>query len=80
MSLLLSDVLIAEAHINLNHLPHDTAREKAAGYYRSIFQNHDVTAHQFYESLKYYTSVPGLLDEKLQPLIDSMSTLEAGYP
>jgi hypothetical protein len=77
MQYVLTDILQAEAYVMERRIPQDSARKVVQKLYAEIFARHKTTQEQFYESFKFYSGHPKLLDESFQPIIDSLSSIEA---
>ncbi|MGZ5245043.1 MAG: DUF4296 domain-containing protein [Bacteroidia bacterium] len=73
----LVDVLIAEANITDKGLMNAEMQPEMQKMYLQIFDKHKITKEEFFRSMEFYTSHPDILDRNFQPIIDSLSTLEA---
>lgn len=73
----LVDVLIAEANITDKGLTNVEMQPEIQKMYLQIFDKHQITKEQFFQSMEFYTSHPDILNRNFQPIIDSLSSLEA---
>ena len=77
MRAVLMDVMLAEADITDKGLMEAEMKPEMQKMYLQIFDKHNITKEQFYHSMEFYTKNPDILDRNFQPIIDSLSTLEA---
>lgn len=77
MRAVLTDVLLAEANVTDKGLMQEEMKPEVQKMYLQIFEKHEIKKEQFYQSMEFYTKHPDILDRNFQPIIDSLSTLEA---
>lgn len=71
---ILADVHLAEAMIQQNK---SSQRDSiGANLYQKIFFIHQVEEKDFYQSLKYYTSTPGIMENIYDQVIEEMKLLQ----
>lgn len=74
----LSDVHYTEATIQLRNLNYsDSTRKIAYGYYKEIFQKHQITPEQFKESFDWYKKHPEIMNEMYKEVLTHLSEEQA---
>jgi hypothetical protein len=73
----LVDVMIAEANITDKGLTNAEMQPEIQKMYLQVFDKHQVSKEEFFHSMEFYTSHPDILSRNFQPIIDSLSSLEA---
>ena len=74
----LSDVHYTEATIQLRNLNYsDSTRKIAYGYYKEVFQKHQITPEQFKESFEWYKSHPEVMNDMYKEIITHLSEEQA---
>jgi hypothetical protein len=73
----LTDVLIADAYIQELPIAQDSQKMVLNKSYAQIFDRHNVTRDAYFSTLTYYNMHPDQFNALLEPLKDSLSTLEA---
>jgi hypothetical protein len=74
----LIDVLIADAYIQELPMVQDSQKMLLNKTYAQIFDRHNVTKDEYLKTLSYYNTHPEDFNALLEPVKDSLSTLEAG--
>lgn len=73
------DVFLAETYVQDQMFSQDTAKNRAKELYTKILAKHNLTQEEYHKSLNFYTRHPDLYAQVLQPIIDSLSAMEARY-
>ena len=74
----LSDVHYTEETIQLKNLNYsDSTRKIAYGYYKEVFQKHQITPEQFKESFEWYKSHPEVMNDMYKEIITHLSEEQA---
>lgn len=73
------DVLLAETYVQDQMFSQDTAKTRALELYTKVLAKHNISMREYQKSLNFYTRHPDLYGEVLQPIIDSLSSMEARY-
>ncbi len=71
------DVFITESAVLELHLLPDSTKKLMQVRYEQIALRHHVKRKQMLRTMQYYSRHPQILSETLQPVIDSLSAMEA---
>lgn len=75
MIVILSDIHIAEAMLQLKNLTrNDSTKEIAFGYYKSVFDKHKITAAEFERSFNFYVQQPEMMSGMYDSIITRLSS------
>jgi hypothetical protein len=77
MQKVLIDFLSVEAYLGAHAMTVDSAHKVSEAFYAQIFKNYNITRQQFFKSMNWYGSHPAEFEATLQPMIDSLSAMEA---
>lgn len=74
MIVVLADVHLAEALLQLQNLGrNDSTREIAVGYYKAVYDKHNITPEQFDRSFRFYVKQPEILTAMYDSVITRLS-------
>lgn len=73
MSVVITDILLAEAEISLKTFP-DTSSEKID--YQKIFEKDKITKEQYDKSISFYIDHPELLNEVYEKVLNELSRMQ----
>ncbi len=76
MAKVLADVTLAETKISSDPMPRDTSQYKAKGYYREVFEMHNVSQGEFKRSMKYYKNNPDVLLKVYEQVVEDLNSME----
>lgn len=75
MTIILKEILIAEAAVSVNEKGNSNS-DKSAAYYKYIFQKHNVDKSKFDASLKYYAEHADMMKEMYDTIIVQLNKEE----
>lgn len=76
MAKVLADVTLAETKVSSEPMPRDTSQYIAKGYYREVFETHDVSKAEFKRSMKYYKNNPDVMLKVYDQVVEHLNSLE----
>ena len=76
MKPLLQDVFIADAYVEEKHYSTDSSKIVTNRLYSKIFAKYGIKSAEFYRAMEFYSAHPGILENVLVPVVDSLSAVE----
>ncbi len=77
MALIIADIQIAEAGVQLQNLPFDSMNASYAAYYDFVYKKYNIDSIVFENNYQYYLGNPVEMDSVYQEVITILTTLES---